>query len=276
MDRTIIPNGLQEESLNVRKYFSQLVNQQNITLAYVTGRHLELVKEAITEYDLPTPAFAITDVGTKIYQNNNNAWLNLQSWEKEIDTDWNGHSTDFIKKICKPIQHLTLQEASKQNEHKLSFYIPVTCNTAILEFSIRQMLKQHDIDASIICSIDETENIGLLDILPKNATKLHGIQFLQQHLNINSSETLFAGDSGNDIPVLSSPIPSVLVANASNEVKQKALADAKQNNTEESLYYATGNLNNMNGNYCAGVLEGFVHFHPNFETTLQSIINGME
>lgn len=60
-------------------------------------------------------------------------------------------------------------------------------------------------------------------MLPRNATKLHGIEFLQQRLGYGHSEVIFAGDSGNDLPVLVSPIPSVLVANASAELKQQEL-----------------------------------------------------
>jgi len=43
--------------------------------------------------------------------------------------------------------------------------------------------------------------------------------------------TLYDGDSGNDMPVLTRPIHSVLVANATNEVRQQALQMANRQGT---------------------------------------------
>ena len=74
--------------------------------------------------------------------------------------------------------------------------------------------------------------------------------------------TVFAGDSGNDLPVLTSPIHSVLVANATNEVRQQALQMAIAQGTQDALYLAHGTLLDMNGNYSAGILEGCVHYLP--------------
>ena len=74
--------------------------------------------------------------------------------------------------------------------------------------------------------------------------------------------TVFCGDSGNDLEVLVSPIPAVLVANGRAKVKAGAIEMARQAGTEKQLYIASGNFLNMNGNYAAGMLEGIVHFYP--------------
>jgi len=76
------------------------------------------------------------------------------------------------------------------------------------------------------------------------------------------NNTLFAGDSGNDLPVLTSPIHSVLVANATREVREQALQMATEQGTQNALYLARGTLLGMNGNYSAGILEGCVHYLP--------------
>ncbi len=55
-----------------------------------------------------------------------------------------------------------------------------------------------NIRTSLIWSIDEAANVGLLDVLPQNATKLHAIEFLQQQLGVALPDVVFAGDSGND------------------------------------------------------------------------------
>ena len=74
LDRTLIPNGEQPESPEVRPLFRQLVSNSQINLAYVTGRDKTLVQEAIAEYELPIPNFVIADVGSTIYEIKNNQW----------------------------------------------------------------------------------------------------------------------------------------------------------------------------------------------------------
>ena len=69
-------------------------------------------------------------------------------------------------------------------------------------------------------------------------------------------------DSGNDIAVLSSPIDSILVANAEVEVKQEAKALADKAGNANHLYIVQGGFFGMNGNYSGGMLEGIAHYHP--------------
>ena len=54
MDRTLIPNGNQTESPRAMERFRQLSDRQEVTLVYVTGRHRELIEQAIAEFGLPT------------------------------------------------------------------------------------------------------------------------------------------------------------------------------------------------------------------------------
>ncbi len=269
MDRTVIPNGEQPEHPQARKRFSDFCKQPEVTLAYVTGRHQELVKQAITDYHLPEPAYAITDVGSKIYQIMEDDWLELDSWEKHIDKDWNGNTHQQIQQLLSNVPHLSLQEPSKQNTHKLSYYLPLQIDQNTVIEQMENRLKAEDIAASLIWSIDEPNDIGLLDVLPRNATKLHAIEFLQQHLGYRHNEVIFAGDSGNDLPVLGSSIASVLVANASADIKQSAQQLAAKNGYADALFLATTTGLNMNGNYSAGVLEGVWHFAPDFRDKLQ-------
>lgn len=104
--------------------------------------------------------------------------------------------------------------------------------------------------------------MGLLDILPAVADKLQALRFLIEQNNYRPEQTLFAGDSGNDLEILASEIPSVIVANARRDVIQQAKQLSKESNTLARLYVASGGFQGMNGNYSAGILEGLAHFHP--------------
>lgn len=268
MDRTVIPNGSQAESPDARARFAQLCNLPDVTLVYVTGRHQALVKQAIADYQLPEANYAITDVGTKIYHIKQGTWHELQSWHDEIDHAWNGYSHEQIKQLLADINDLSLQEAEKQNTHKLSYYLPLETDSDEVISRADALLRDRGIAASLIWSIDEAANIGLLDVLPQNATKLHAIEFLQQQLGYTLDEVIFAGDSGNDLPVLTSRVHSVLVANASDDVRQTALRIARHNGHADALYLANTNALNMNGNYSAGVLQGVWHYAPGYRDIL--------
>ena len=268
LDRTLLPNGAEPESENARARFGQLVDLPEVTLAYVSGRHRELVEDAIRQYALPQPDFVVTDVGTRIYTVNKSNWSAWPEWEQQIAPDWAGYDHAGLQTLFDDVAGIRLQETSKQNTYKLSYYVPLDVDEEPLLASLRVRLEQHGIDASLVWSIDEPAGIGLLDVLPARATKLHAIEFLIEHLELTPGNTLFAGDSGNDLPVLTSTIPSVLVANASAGVKATARQDAVTAGTMDSLYLARGNFLGMNGNYSAGILEGVAHFLPQLAARL--------
>jgi len=269
MDRTVIPNGMQAEDTQARRRFRDFCSSPDVTLVYVTGRHRALVREAITEYALPEPDYVITDVGTRIYRVAGDRWYPLEHWENEIERDWNGRSHGELMQLLAPVGELLLQEDSKQNTHKLSYYLPLHCDHERVMAETERLLEAEGVEASLIWSIDEPENIGLLDVLPRNATKLHAIEFIYHELGYGLEEVLFAGDSGNDLPVLSSEVRSVLVANADKGVQEAAQRLAAEHGHADALYLAKERGLGMNGNYAAGVLQGVWHFLPAFRELLE-------
>lgn len=266
LDRTLLPNGKQPESPAARSIFTRLVSRQEICLAYVTGRNLSLVQEAIQNYNLPLPNWIIGDVGTTIYQFFDDQWQYWQSWTQEIADDWKGLNASDLEPLFTDLTDkspLTLQEPDKQNRFKLSYYLPLDIEKDPLQQNISRRLKQHNIAASLIYSVDEIAEIGLLDILPAQATKLHAVEFLMGQLGFDYSNTVFAGDSGNDMQLLVSAVPSILVANAHDDIIKQAQIQIKEQGNTNSLYLAQGGFLGMNGNYSAGILEGIAYYHPN-------------
>ena len=262
LDRTVLPNGSQAESAGARSRFATLAARPEVTLAYVTGRDQQLVRKAINNYCLPQPDYVISDVGTTIYETDGDSWQLWHEWQQEIAPDWMGLEQGDIRKLLLDMMDLQLQEASKQNLYKSSFYVPLYADTDTLSASIRQRLETRGIRANLVWSIDEPREVGLLDILPARASKKHALSFLMRRNGFSLDDTVFAGDSGNDLPVLASEIPAVLVANASDEVRREALDQAATRGHADALYIARGDFMGMNGNYTAGVLEGVVHYQP--------------
>ncbi len=262
LDRTLMPNGPFPESPGARDKFNELVASPDIQLVYVTGRDRRLVEEAVTSYQLPLPDYVVADVGSTIFQIEQGGWQQLDAWEQLIAPDWQDRTHDELHLLFSGLPHLNLQEASKQNTFKLSYYLPLDVDHQTLMSSMHEILFEKQIRASLIWSIDEVDDTGLLDILPASASKRHAIEFLMYQLGFDLSNTVFAGDSGNDLAVLTSPIKSILVANASNEVRHCAQQQALNLGQMDALYFARGGFLGMNGNYAAGVLEGIAHYVP--------------
>lgn len=262
LDRTILPNGLQDESPKARELLHVLARHSDITLAYVSGRNQSLLLEAITAYEIPVPDYAVGDVGTTIYHISESQWHPSKEWEARIALDWKGYRHDQIAELFKDISEIELQEPDNQNTFKVSYYAPADLRYQPLMDAMEDRLRTKDVKASLIWSVDEQANQGLIDILPENATKYHAIRFLMQHNNFSEISTVFAGDSGNDLPVLTSGLQAVLVRNATEDVRREARRKVVLKGEESKLYCAKGGFLNMNGNYAAGVIEGLVHFVP--------------
>ena len=263
LDRTLIPNGPQPESPGARRRFALLAERPEVTLAYVSGRHQALIEEAIATYRLPLPDFVIGDVGTTIYRvGKEHAWQRLLSWEQQIAADWEGHSHGDLLALLKDLPVLRMQELSKQNRLKLSYYLPLYQDIDKLAVAIRERLEAIGVRARLVWSVDDISDIGLLDVLPAGASKRHAIEALMREQGFELQDTVFCGDSGNDMEVLISPIQSVLVGNSRGDVKRLARELSAEAGTSDRLYIAEGGLLGMNANYSAGMLEGIVHYHP--------------
>ncbi len=260
LDRTLIPNGAQPESPQARGRFNGLVRQPHITLVFVTGRDRGLVEQAIGEYGLPTPEFVIADAGSSIYQIKAGEWNGWVEWEREMAREWSENTHGDLCSIFSDLAPLRLQEQEKQGRFKLSYYLPLRFDQGLLERELYARLESSGMAAALVWSRDEMTAVGLLDVLPVTATKHHAIEFLMQRLGFGLDNTIFAGDSGNDLSVLAGPIKAVLVANASEEVRQSAVREACVGAQADALYLAQGGFNGMNGNYSAGILEGVAHY----------------
>ena len=212
---------------------------------------------------MPIPDYVIGDVGTSIYQIlETGDWRRLAEWENKIGRDWGGNNYTYLQKYLDDISALRVQEIHRQNQYKLSYYFVLGEDTAKLAGEIENRLLAAGVKARLVWSIDEPAGGGLLDILPQSASKLHAIEELMEIKGFNYSNTIFCGDSGNDLEVLVSPIKAVLVGNSQDELQQQVLEMTQKNGRQEHLFIARGQFAGMNGNYSAGMLEGIAHYFP--------------
>lgn len=177
LDRTLLPNGPQPESPGAREQLAKALARPGVRLVFVTGRHRQLVLDAIQEYQLPLPDYVVGDVGTSIYSIERGEWRAWPSWREEIGASWHGMNSDNLAELFDDIRALRIQEDDKQNAFKLSYYAVSDLDVAALRGEMQQRLAKLKLEASLIWSVDETTDTGLLDIVPEQATKLHAVKF---------------------------------------------------------------------------------------------------
>ena len=141
--------------------------------------------------------------------------------------------------------------------------MPLGTDHEALMRKMQNIAVEQQLAINLIYSVDDEKKRGLLDVLPASASKLAAIYFLMDELALNRNEVLFAGDSGNDIDVLCSDLPAVLVANARDDVRQQARSLAAQGGHREQLYLAHGITGN--GHYADGIIEGIQHYFPDIK-----------
>lgn len=271
LDGTLIPDGRAPESPRARSLFRQLAEPPGICLAYATGRDPALVERALEETGLPEPRLLLGDVGSSIYLRADGRWLLVEDYWAHIAADWRGQLGADVLGLLQDIAGLSPQEPAKQAPFKASFYAAPGTDARAVVAEVRVRLDRQALRSSVIWSVDADGRTGLLDVLPARADKRQAILFLRDWLKAPPGRTLFAGDSGNDLAVLGTEMPSVLVGNAEPSVRAAAVAAARAAGYQDRLYLARGGYRGMNGNYAGGVLEGVVHFVPEADAWLDEV-----
>ncbi len=258
LDRTLIPNGNQpyDESMD---RFSKIVHDYDCPLIYVTGRDLALTKEGMGRYNLPEPKYLVGEVGTKIYRYSKGEFTEDTEWIDELRKRTEGWSIDAFQETVAKFQDVRLQEEERQNAFKLSYYIDKPSGSEPLVEAITSAIESICKNATIVYSVDETHNLGLLDILPAQGTKVDGLEYIKEKEGYNFDDVIYSGDSGNDLLPLTHGFSAILVANAIGEVKEQAARICGEKGITDRLYIAKG-IGKLNGNYVSGIIEGLIHF----------------
>ncbi|MBT2582902.1 HAD-IIB family hydrolase [Planococcus sp. ISL-109] len=201
-----------------------------VGLIYITGRHLASAQTLINDEQLPIPKALITDVGTEIYMGA--GFEKDGNWEALLMRNWMPARVEAIAKGITGIHKQDLPVDSRRSYH-------VTDPQAVEQF--RSLLQQHAVPHKLIFSGGKD-----LDILPPQSGKGQALQYLLERYEISGAKLLVAGDSGNDLEMLTLGFPSVIVGNAQPELQQ---------HRQHPLIYRANR-------HCAGgIYEAWTHFH---------------
>ncbi|MFC4022470.1 HAD-IIB family hydrolase [Oceanobacillus longus] len=212
------------------RYYEKLPYE--VTLVYITGRHRDSALSLIKTENLPIPQILVTDVGTTIYEDKNFK-PNIE-WDEKMKQNWYPES---IRKVALEFPQLIPQQLPA--DRRVSFVIEESGTGSVKGF--KEALAEEGIPHKFIFSSGRD-----IDILPSHSGKGEALRFITENYTSDDTSILVAGDSGNDLEMLTLGYPSVIVANA-----RKELLEMKEH---PNLYRATQN--------CAGgIQQAWQHFY---------------
>jgi sucrose-phosphate synthase len=200
-----------------------------IIFGVATGRSLELTRQVLKEWKLPTPQLLITSVGTDLHYGPH--LIEDPGWEMVIRHRW---SPDDIRRVMTGVPGLRLQPPEGQDEYKISYLVDP--DKAPGRKEIVRILRQADLQASVVYSHGQ-----FLDVLPIRASKGKALRYFAVKWNIPIERCLVAGDSGNDEEMLTGNTLGVVVGNHDQDLEKLK--------GHPRIYFAEGH-------HAWGILEG--------------------
>ena len=259
LDRTLFPNGKQPDD-GTMPVFRRFVEEHKIPLVFATGRHLRQIEDGITRYGAPAPDYAIAEVGTRFYRREGGKLTEDADFVRHIADHTRGWDVTAFRQALASLP-LRPQPEEHQNRFKLSYFLDDLDRAGEVRQEAAERLGALTPDANIVWSIDETENQGLLDVLPRRANKMEALEYLRHRLNLRKQTIVYCGDSGNDLLPLTHGYRAVLVANAIDDVRAEVEKVAREKGLLDRTYFAAGDPGRrLSGHYVSGILEGLLHF----------------
>ncbi len=228
---TDVDNTLTGDRAAYERLDSLLATRHDVTVVYVTGRDKVQLFEIMDAECLRPPGCMVCNVGTEIYSGRE--FLRDEAWTRHIDWRWDLLA---VHDALKTIPYLFQQ--SHQFEFKQSYHLLHNATSVIPE--IHRRLDEIGVAHKVVYSSGTD-----LDVIPARAGKGEAVDYVRKNLKISRRRVLVAGDSGNDLGLLSARFLAVVVGNHKAELTPDALP--------EDVYWA-------HKPYAAGVLEGIEHF----------------
>ncbi len=173
-------------------------NRRRVGLIFVTGRDPGFVATLTRRHGVPRPDYVIADVGTTIAEMGADHLLSpIDVLEAEIAEAW-GPAGGTVQAALSSVSGLRLQSTGFR--YRASYdYDPERFDERALD-----IVAELGLDALI------SDN-RFFDVLPRGVSKGPSLVRLLSHLGIKNDRALVAGDTLNDLSMLSLGLPSLAV-----------------------------------------------------------------
>lgn len=211
-------------------------NRETVGLIFVTGRDPKFIAEMCASGALPWPEYVVGDVGTTIARVKDGAVTPIAALEEDIAIRWRDMG-DTVRAKLHGAPGLTLQPTE--------FRYRVSYDLAPETFDEAAKTRVEAMGLDWLISDDR-----YFDVLPKGVSKGPSIRRLVEHLGMEESRVLVAGDTLNDLSMLECGLPAVAVGNSEPELVSRVAH-------LPHVHYATAHG-------AAGIMEAIAAFdlHP--------------
>lgn len=195
-------------------------NRDRIGLIFVTGRDPGFIRELTRRRGVPRPDYVVGDVGTTIAEVGHDHFISpIEDLEMEIAEAW-GSAGDRVQTALLGVGGLRLQSGA--------FRYRASYDMDPVKFEERALDIVADLGLDALISDNR-----FFDVLPKGVSKGPSLLRLLAHLGIENERTLVAGDTLNDLSMLTLGVPAVAVGNS-----EPALIEALDGH--EHVHFAEG------------------------------------
>jgi len=252
LDGTLIPLPEYPQNKEDLLALTDALEASGREIVFATGRHYESVLDAISTYALPEPEWMVCDVGSSIMRKAHSGYQLFSLYEDHLKCGVGQVGRDEVVRLFLGYTELEPQPEACQRPYKVSYFCQVA-EVDTLAHTLNEALTERHLPYRCMGSIDPFENVGLLDIMPQGVSKASALLWLATHADFSPQEVVFSGDSGNDYAALVSGFHSILVGNASEELRTKVKKVMEQKYRSHFLYCAENPAT-------SGVREGCIHY----------------
>ena len=212
---------------NGARAFAQWLGREGESYAFTaaTGRSIAEAQRVLAEWDLPTPDTIISSTGTEIWRRTGIGFTLCEDYAALIAQDWDAAAV----RTALEDTNVHFQPVYDQRRWKISLFGTISDVPAI-----EARLHQAGVLARITPSHEK-----FIDIIPVQAGKAAAIRFEAARRGMSDNSVIVAGDSGNDLDMLSRFENAVLPANALAEL------DGLASVYRSSLKHAAGVLDGV-------------------------------
>ncbi|MEO0664970.1 MAG: HAD-IIB family hydrolase [Pseudomonadota bacterium] len=183
-----------------RKKLYQFIenNRSRVGLIFVTGRDPGFINDLVRKRGVPRPDYVVGDVGTTIAAMGDDCHLRpIPELEEEIAEKWN-EANARVQAALHRAPGLSLQSTGFR--YRVSYDLdPGRFDRAVLETVA-------ELGLDVLISDNK-----YFDVLPKGVSKGPSLTRLLAHLGIKNERVLVAGDTLNDLSMLTLGLPAVAV-----------------------------------------------------------------
>lgn len=177
----------------------------SLPFVVATGRSLPMARTILSRWGLPVPDAFIVDVGTRIMlPDGRGGWRECEDYAAALDEGWDRGA---VEAALAPLD-LDAQPPETAGPHKLSYFGGAGDATRM-----RGALAAAGVRAQVIFSHGR-----LIDVIAATGGKARAIAAYAARTGLALAQCVAAGDSGNDIDMLTACGHAIVVGNAGDEL----------------------------------------------------------